>query len=53
MIELFLALNLSCSDINKITQRVILNEYVTQEQKKEIVFELSKVTPNCKIEVKF
>ena len=53
MIELFLALNLSCSDINKITQRVILNESVTKEQKKEIVFELSKVTPNCKIEVKF
>lgn len=51
MIELLLMLGFSCTDINKIVQRVIVSESLTVEEKKEVVYELEKAAPNCKVEI--
>jgi len=51
MIELLLMLSFSCTDINKIVQRLIITESLTVEEKKEVVHELERVVPNCKVEI--
>ena len=51
MLELLAAIELSCTNINKIVSRMVLVENMTDQEKIEVVYELQKTNPNCKIEV--
>ena len=44
MIELFLSLQMSCSDIESIINRVRLNEYLNSQLKEELITEIKKAT---------
>jgi hypothetical protein len=51
MLEVLAAVELSCTDINRIASRVIIIDQMTHQQKVEVVQELQKTNPNCKVEV--
>jgi len=49
MIELFLSVQLSCSDSQGIIDRVRSNDYLSSQIKEELIIEIEKVTPNCSL----
>jgi hypothetical protein len=44
---LFLVAIISCTQVEKITHRVLNNEDTSIQQKFEIIHELSEMNPNC------
>jgi len=49
MIELFLSVQLSCSDSEGIIDRIRTDEYLSSQIKEELITEIKKVTPNCSL----
>jgi len=49
MIELFLSVQLSCSDSQGIIDRIRTDEYLSSQIKEELITEIKKVTPNCSL----
>ena len=49
MIELFLSVQLSCSDSEGIIDRIRTDEYLSSQIKEELITEIKTVTPNCSL----
>jgi len=49
MIELFLSVQLSCSDSEGIIDRIRTDEYLSSQIKEELITEIKKITPNCSL----
>ena len=51
MLEVLALLQFSCTDINRIVSRMVIVDQLSRQQKVEIIDELQKTNPDCKIEV--
>ena len=51
MIELLLALELSCADIRGIVYRMKNIDLMTPQEKMEVLHTLEESVPNCKIDI--
>lgn len=49
MIELFLSVQLSCSESQGMIDRLLSIEYLSSQIKEELIAEIKKVTPNCSL----
>jgi hypothetical protein len=49
MVELFLSVQLSCSESQGIIDRIRSNEYLNSQIKEELITEIEKVTSNCSL----
>ena len=49
MVELFLSVQLSCSESQGIIDRILFNNYLSSQIKEELIIEIEKVTPNCSL----
>jgi hypothetical protein len=49
MVELFLSVQLSCSESQGIIDRIRSNDYLSSQIKEELIIEIKKVTPNCSL----
>lgn len=49
MIELFLFIQLSCSDSQGMIDRIRSNDRLSSQIKEELIIEIEKVTPNCSL----
>ena len=49
MIELFLFVQLSCSESQGIIDRIRSNNRLSSQIKEELIIEIEKVTPNCSL----
>ena len=52
MIELLVASNLICKNFQDVINRIDLSHDLTNQQKTEIIEELKKNVPNCKLSKK-
>lgn len=49
MIELFLSVQLSCSDSQGMIDRLLSIDYLSHQVKEELITEIEKVSPNCSL----
>ena len=49
MVELFLFVQLSCSESQGMIDRLLSIDYLSSQIKEELIIEIEKVTPNCSL----
>ena len=49
MVELFLFVQLSCSDSQGMIDRIRASDRLSSQSKEEMIIEIKKVTPNCSL----